>query len=342
MSIVDNHLSLLAVEGLRADDAWLKRSASWRSESEHFSLADAAAAEEFATAAMQRARKGAGLVSVSTTGKALKTPLSQALKKSPALQAPHVARAAQSGVYMPTQDEDGARVRKLRRAVGFSARAQVAHKQAASTDEVLMLTLTYADASGWRPNHVKECLRHFRHWFKVRGYAFRYTWVAELQKRGAVHYHVALWVPRGVRVPMPDKNGWWPHGMTNIEKAQHASKYLMKYLSKGGDKNGCWRLPQGARMYGVGGLDHLLRRARRWLAYPDFVKARADILDKWERAPGGGWRDPDGRVWQSEFQPVKVGPYAGFERVCDHGRPFQAGAPFTWLHRGPGRAGECV
>jgi hypothetical protein len=339
--MIDNHLSILCVEGLRADDAWFKRSASWRKGAEQFNLEDAAAAEA-AVGAVQRARQSAGLVSVSTTHTRAKTPLSQALKKSPALQAPHVARAAAAGVYMPTADEDSARVRQLRRAVGFSARAQVAHQRAASTDEVLMLTLTYADASGWRPNHMSKLMNCLRMWFSRQGLAFRYTWVAELQKRGAIHYHVALWVPRGVRVPMPDKRGWWPHGMTNIEKARHASKYLMKYLSKGGDKNGCWRLPQGARMYGVGGLDHLLRRARRWLSYPDFVKARADILDDWKRAEGGGWRDPEGNVWQSEFQPVKVGPYAGFERVCDHGRPFQAGAPFTWLHRGPGRAGEGV
>ena len=33
---------------------------------------------------------------------------------------------------------------------------------------------------------------------------FRYCWVAELQKRGAIHYHLALWLPADVSLPKPD------------------------------------------------------------------------------------------------------------------------------------------
>jgi Protein of unknown function (DUF3296). len=36
-----------------------------------------------------------------------------------------------------------------------------------------------------------------------RGHKLPYVWVAELQKRGALHYHVLLWLPRGLTLPNP-------------------------------------------------------------------------------------------------------------------------------------------
>lgn len=274
------------------------------------------------------ARKGAGLVSVSTSGKG-------SFRANP--QAPiHRARAkhrsdATEGLYMPKGDEDSMRVRHLRRAVGFSARAHGVSRKGYRADDVIMVTLTYRDASAWRPRHVADLMRRVRNWCKSHGFPCRYVWVAELQKRGAIHYHVALFVPHGTRLPIPDKSGWWPHGSSRIELARSVVPYLMKYLSKGGDKAGAWRLPQGARMYGVGGVEHSLRRARRWLSLPAFVRARADIADDWRRAPGGGWVDPDGVIWPSEYRRARVGCFLAFERLHDHGRPFEPAGPFSWL-----------
>ncbi|WP_374676441.1 hypothetical protein [Ideonella sp.] len=288
-----------------------------------------AEAYEAATVAGHGARQGAGLVSVSTTGpkgtrrKAPLSPVSFARAKKRADDTP--------GVYMPPADEDSARVRKLRRAVGFAARAQGVAKKGHRPDDVLMVTLTYRNGGDWRPDHVGDCLRRARKWLQRRGIPCRYVWVAELQKRGVIHYHIGFWVPHGFRLPMFDACGWWPHGMTNVEKARNAVPYLMKYLSKGSDRAGCWRLPQGARMYGIGGVEHALRRARRWLGLPAFVQARSDIADDWRRAPGGGWVDPDGVIWASEWRRAKVGPYLAFERVADHGRPFEAHGPFSWI-----------
>lgn len=174
---------------------------------------------------------------------------------------------------------------------------------------------------------------HVRKWCGRKGIACRYVWVAELQKRGVIHYHVALWVPRGFVLPKPDKQGWWPHGMTRIEVARAAVPYLLKYLSKGmGDTIGSF--PKGSRIYGVGGLEHALRRARRWLGLPAFVQARSDSYDDWRRAVGGGWISPAGEHFPSEFARVWLGVAYGVMRVLNHGRPFVASGPFSWLSRG--------
>jgi hypothetical protein len=238
-----------------------------------------------------------------------------------------------TGTFAP--DKHRARIACLRRSVGFAARGHVTRADGFRPDTVLMLTLTYERGEDWRPMHVARLLDHFRRWCKSNDIPARYVWVAELQKRGAIHYHVAVWVPRDLRVPSPDDAGWWPHGATNVVRARSAPAYLMKYLSKGTNVQG---MPKGARMYGVGGLEHSMRRAARWLRYPAFIKARADILDDWKRARGGGWWSPDGFVVPSEFERVWLGDRYGLRRVADYGRPFDAQGPFSWLHRSPAHA----
>ena len=297
-----------------------------------------AMAEDFEAAALAAGvctRKGAGLVSVSTTDTRSKFGASKPL--SPVHRARAQRRADDaSGVYMPPTDGDSMRVRHLRRAVGFTARAQAVSEKGRRCDEVLMLTLTYANGGDWRPNHMGALTKRMREWFRRQGVAFRYVWVAELQKRGVIHYHMALWVPFGFRIPMADRRGWWPHGSTNTEKARNAVPYLMKYLSKGSDKAGCWRLPDGARMHGNGGLEHAFKRARRWLGLPAFVRARSSANCDWKRIEGGGWASPDGEWFPAEYQRARCGPFLAFERINDHGRPFEADGPFSWV---PGFAG---
>ena len=234
------------------------------------------------------------------------------------------------GGFIPA--EHGRRLACLRCRIGFAARAHSQQRRGFRPDTVIMLTLTYRDGGDWRPGQVASLLDHIRHWCKERDIACHYVWVAELQKRGAIHYHLALWLPVGVDLPYADKQGWWPHGSTRTEVARAAVPYLMKYLSKGSDT---LRLPAGARMYGVGGLSHSHRRAARWLRLPSFIQARSDIFDDWKRAPGGGWLDPTGGWLSSEFRRTWLGDAYGLMRVADHGRPFEAGGPFTWLHRQP-------
>jgi hypothetical protein len=257
------------------------------------------------------------------------------------VQAERAACVQQAGAFIAGGDD--ARMAKLRRAVGFAARAHGAARKGHRPDEVRMVTLTYRPGVEWESLHVKRYMDHVRLWHKRRGVQCRYVWVAEIQDgkrrtdggaRGAVHYHVALWVPQGTpHMPMSDKQGWWPHGSTRTELANGAVQYLMHYLKKGNSKT-FKDFPDGCRIYSVGGLDHSLRRARRWLGLPGFVQANSSYLDDWRRAPvgtGGGWHDPAGSHWASEFRRVNCGGVYALQRVHTHARTIDASGPFSWL-----------
>jgi len=263
---------------------------------------------------------GAGLVSVSTKG------------------TPRVEAAVGEAV---TFNRAECRWKRLRKNLGVAAKL---HQISAQRHRALMVTLTYADANGWQPNHVKEYLRHVRQWFKrVTGDALRYVWVAEIQPermkrtgQAVMHYHVVFWMPRHVTMPKADKRGWWPHGMTKTEVAQKAVGYVMKYASKFDTKQG---IIHGARVYGVGGLAAADRGVRRWCNWPSFVQARAAVTDRFSPAPGGGWLDrSSGEWWPSEYRIVSTARsgLTVIERVRDHGRPIaDVAGPYSW-HCGSG------
>lgn len=195
-----------------------------------------------------------------------------------------------------------------------------------------MVTLTYRGTNAdWRADHLKECWHRFRAWCNRQGLRARYVWVAELQQRGTIHYHAVIWLPVGVRCPAFDSRGWWPHGMTNRKAVRHSAVgYLMKYLSKGTEV-GAGSFPKGARLYGVAGLDHAGRRARRWLRLPAFVQGNSSIFDEWRRLPGGGWASPAGVRFVSEFEPAIVGGRRCLLRVATHPRAIEAAGPFCWV-----------
>jgi hypothetical protein len=108
-----------------------------------------------------------------------------------------------------------------------------------------------------------------------------YAWVAELQKRGALHYHIAVWLPRALSLPMFDKQRWWPHGMTQRALAIAPIGYLMKYASKC-DSLGAF--PKGVRIYGIGGLSEDGKGVCRWLALPEWAKRLHGVGDVCRRA----------------------------------------------------------
>jgi hypothetical protein len=148
------------------------------------------------------------------------------------------------------------------------------------------VTLTYALADVWQARHIKRAVDGFRRWAKRKGIPAKYTWVAEIQPKrlersgdAVVHYHAIIWLPVGVQMPhwdegetMPSgryREPFWPHGMTNTQKAKAGVGYLMKYLSKLGELT---IFPDGLRLYGVGGLDPLARTVRAWYNLPQWVK----------------------------------------------------------------------
>lgn len=150
-----------------------------------------------------------------------------------------------------------------------------------------MVTLTYADAAAWRPNHLRAALHLVRQWLRVRGHRFRYVWTAELQARGAIHYHVLCWLPTGAdKPPFWDAQGWWPHGHSQSEWARNAVGYMVKYVSKIGSKD---RLPSGARMHGSGGFMPDERRRMSWHGRPAWLRQLSSAAQRCTRRDGGGW-----------------------------------------------------
>lgn len=188
-----------------------------------------------------------------------------------------------------TLDPIRTRINRMRKGVRTAAEI---HEAAHPTDPhegthyPVMITCTYVNGDDWRPEHIKEFLRHPRQYLQRRGHDMPYVWVAEMQKRGVIHYHVLLWIPNGVMLPKPDKQGWWPHGSTRIEKARSAVGYLVKYASKGAEGH---RLPDGARMFGCGGLTREARSSRAYKMAPAWVREMFEESDEPRRAEGGGW-----------------------------------------------------
>lgn len=275
----------------------------------------------------------AGLVPVPTSDTRSKKSAALPFRSGLMARAASVALGSELGAFVP--DPDASRIARLRMAVGFSGRVHCSVLD--SSWRCCMVTLTYRGTNGdWQPRHVSDFIKRVRGFMTRRGLEVRYVWVAELQKRGVIHYHVALWLPAGVQLPKPDDCGWWPHGMTRIETARNAVGYLMKYLSKGGRASD-HQLPRGARCYGLGGLGWYMRAARRWLSLPGFVQCRADVVRSvsWRRAPGGGWSDPDGVIWPSEFRRVSIGGCFQLQRVLTHARELVSGVvpsgPFSFV-----------
>lgn len=151
-----------------------------------------------------------------------------------------------------------------------------------------MITLTYRDQSEFSARQITNLLKAIRQWGLRRGFTVPYVWVLERgSHRGRIHYHVLCWLPPGVSMPKPDKQGWWPHGMTKIEWARRPVGYMAKYASKGDNGRA---FPPGARIHGAGGLTAEERAERCWWTAPAWVREHwPDWTERPRPAPGGGW-----------------------------------------------------
>jgi hypothetical protein len=171
------------------------------------------------------------------------------------------------------------------------------------------LTLTYAPSHRWDRRDVSRFLNALRGYYKRRGWRFIYFWVAELQQRGAVHYHLIVFIPRSHKLPFPDR--WWRKGITNICAVRRFAKYLAKYLQKG--SQGELKFPKGLRLFGYGGLTWLERAMWRcqwlpkrwWDVIHDFVGGVFYVV----RLKGRLVEvlTPDGDVFVFQFEPLSFG-----------------------------------
>jgi hypothetical protein len=123
------------------------------------------------------------------------------------------------------------------------------------------LTLTYAPSQVWERRDITRFIDALRKFYARRGWQFVYFWVAELQQRGAVHYHVIVFVPKGHKIPKPDR--WWKKGFTHIFAVRHFAAYLSKYLQKFPSPQGGSETRNGIRLHPIKMSFHPLKAGRR-------------------------------------------------------------------------------
>lgn len=178
------------------------------------------------------------------------------------------------------------------------------------THRMVMITLTYEGVNDWKKNDIREFMLRVR---KELGKSLlAYSWVAELQKRGAVHYHVLLLVPKGTKIPKPDEAGWWEKGMSRIETAK-SPFYILTYTGKEYQKVGIF--PKGLRMFAVWVADGVVSAVTRWFfrlsTLPSWLveELKGDLRivgAKFKRVPGGGW-SVAGVVYKSPWEIIEYG-----------------------------------
>lgn len=194
------------------------------------------------------------------------------------------------------------------------------------------VTLTYEDVDGYRPEHVTAYLNSLRNLAQREGWKLHYEWVLELQKRGAPHYHLLIWIPEGKMIPKPD-HGMWKHGHSQIARARNGVGYLVKYATKG--DNEVHPMPHGARLFGTGG-DAAARLARHRAGLPRWLVEKIAVGARAKRIPFVGWMcEATGEIYRS--------PYVMRWRYDEHGNAvvdvikYQAGE--TSFAKTPGRIG---
>lgn len=201
-------------------------------------------------------------------------------------------------------DREAGRLKRLRSSVLTAARLHVQEK---TRWKVAMLTLTYRPDVDWVPGQISTVVRHIRQWLARKGHGMRFVWVQEFTKKGRPHYHLLLWLPPGLTIPKPDKQRWWPWGMTRIEWAKNPVGYIAKYASKADSLH----LPaKGARMHGNGGLTGEALMEQRWWKLPVWLRGRVEPSEGVKKRKGGGFLHPDtGEVYESPWEAFFQGGY---------------------------------
>lgn len=185
------------------------------------------------------------------------------------------------------------RVRRLQKRVkAWCDRLKPGLDRVGIDTRLVMITLTYREGEEWKPGDIREFMRFGRHFMGNRLMA--YAWVAELQKRGAVHYHVIMLVKAHTNIPVPDKSGWWTKGMSRIESAK-TPYYLLTYTGKKYQKIGSY--PKGIRIFAVWISPAILDGVAKWFfrlsSYPRWLVEEiwkdGNFMGDIKRVPGGGW-----------------------------------------------------
>jgi len=223
---------------------------------------------------------------------------------------PEAGRALRVRASRVQIDGHARRMKRMRGVVEHSMRLAESQlvRQGGFRFKRLLVTLTYAKVDGWKPEDISAYVRVARKWAIRKGFPLKFTWVAELQKRGAVHYHVCMWIPVRCRLPEADLYGWWVHGSSNVKKvyggASGVMAYLGKYLTKGGPEQSM-KFPKGARMFGAGGLDCEQRREMRYRLAPFWVRDELGTFADIRRIVGG-WVDRESGLFVASPWKIEI------------------------------------
>lgn len=140
------------------------------------------------------------------------------------------------------------RVEKLRRRVlAWCKMVSWYQKDNPKSSELLFVGLTYRDVKSYQPGQIKAYVKELKR--RMGAGLLAFAWVAELQKRGAVHYHLMVLVRHGKRMPLPDKSGMWPFGSSSVKLCDNP--YALLYYEKEDYQRDIGKLPKGCRSYGV-------------------------------------------------------------------------------------------
>lgn len=184
-------------------------------------------------------------------------------------------------------DSKATRLKRMKCSIITAARLHVeSQPNGFRKQRAAFITLTYRPGVTWEANHSSSIIRHMRQWFARRGEKMRFVWVMELHLDGRPHYHALVWLPKGLTLPKPDKQGWWPHGHTKIEYARNPVGYIAKYASKG--EHSGFKFPDGARIHGSGGLTGEALLEQRWWKLPSWCREITSPSDRCKRMKGGG------------------------------------------------------
>jgi hypothetical protein len=193
------------------------------------------------------------------------------------------------------------RQRRLWKRTRGWAQAIAAMRLKRKRTRMIMVTLTLRPGAAWQANMIREFMLTVRKILKNR--LLGYAWVAEMQRRGAVHYHVLLVVPSDARLPKPDRAGLWAHGSTRIETARKAW-YIVKYTQK--FEEGVI-FPRGLRLFAVFIARDAVSVAERWeFRLSTLPRWMIDLMREdyrlwsWERVRGGYALAPPGEEENKE------------------------------------------
>ena len=165
-------------------------------------------------------------------------------------------------------------------------------------------SLTYKPEEDYVPGQITAFEHRLRSYCRRHRFPFHFVWVAEPHQSGKPHYHYLWWVPLGVKPPMPDKQGWWPHGWSRVEYVKYSvGSYISKYISK------TTRIHlNGMHTHGVSGLTGEGKRVRRVVRAPHWLKPRLDYFRSDIRYERGVWYDFGLGKWH-------VGPFEFLRRA---------------------------